>query len=214
MLAENAEIRALTAGDRRFDAEAVRMLERALAVEPAHQRARWFLGVAQRQAGEAAQAAATWEPLLAMVDAATAASLRPQINAARGEAGLEPLAAPEPAVSPVNITVSVSLDPKLAMQYPDGASVFVIARQADDAPVPVAARKLSPQAFPLTVTLTDADSLMPARKLSELAQVQLSARVSASGDASARPGDFESAPVLVDNGAEVAAALLIDRIRQ
>jgi cytochrome c-type biogenesis protein CcmH len=53
---------------------------------------------------------------------------------------------------------------------------------------------------------------MPTMKLSQLDKLQLSARVSASGDASAQPGDFESAPVLVDAAPVVAAALLIDRI--
>jgi cytochrome c-type biogenesis protein CcmH len=212
ILTEAAEARALAAEGRRFDEEAVSMLRHALDQQPDHQRARWFLGIAQRQAGQPAEAVKTWEPLLGQVDPATVASLRSQINAARADAGLEPLPEEIAAVSPVTITVSVSLDPALAMQYPDGASVFVIARQADGAPMPVAVEKLQAARFPLTVTLDDSDSLMPTMKLSQLDKIQLSARVSASGDASAQPGDFESAPVLVDAAPEVAAALLIDRI--
>jgi cytochrome c-type biogenesis protein CcmH/NrfG len=84
---EAAEARALAAPDRRIDDEAVAMLDRALELQPRHQRARWFLGIARRQRGEAAEAAAIWESLLADVDARTAASLRPQIDAARAEAG-------------------------------------------------------------------------------------------------------------------------------
>ena len=49
LLAQAAEARALAAPDRRFDAEAVSYLRRALAVQPTHQRSRWFMGVAQRQ---------------------------------------------------------------------------------------------------------------------------------------------------------------------
>ncbi|QOW25571.1 tetratricopeptide repeat protein [Lysobacter sp. H23M47] len=213
LLAEAAEVRARSHADRSFDAISVSMLERALAQQPDHQRARWFLGIAQRQAGDAAAAVATWEPLLSQVDPATAASLRTQIDAARLDAGMEPLPEAAPvAASAVNITVSVSLDPRLAMQYPQGASVFVIARQTNGSPVPVSVKKLQAGAFPLTVTLTDNDSLMPTMKLSELEQVRLSARISASGEASARPGDFESAPVEVEAGPEVAAALLIDQV--
>src|SRR5690606_3276245 len=44
-----------------FDDEAVALLERAIALQPANQRARWFLGVAQRQRGQDADAVATWE---------------------------------------------------------------------------------------------------------------------------------------------------------
>lgn len=213
ILTEAAEVRARSHADRRFDVTSIEMLMHALARKPDHQRARWFLGIAQRQAGDAAAAVATWEPLLTQVDPATVASLRPQIDAARLDAGMEPLPDVAPvATSPVNITVSVSLDPRLAMQYPQGASIFVIARQTDGSPVPVAVKKLQAGAFPLTVTLTDNDSLMPTMKLSQLEQVRLSARISASGEASARPGDFESAPVEVEAGPEVAAALSIDQV--
>lgn len=216
LLAEAAEARAKADPKRLFDEQAVAMLRHALEIEPQHQRARWFLGIARRQAGQPAEAVAIWEPLLAQVDAATAASLREQIDLARVDAGMEPLPpAPEtPAAdaSPVTITASISLDPALAMQYPDGASVFVIARRPGGPPMPVAAEKLQPAGFPLTVTLTDADSLMPTAKLSDLAQVELSARVSASGDATPQTGDFESAPVVVENGPEAAAALMIDRV--
>ena len=213
LLAEAAEARAKAADGRRFDAEAIAMLQHALQVEPDHQRARWFLGIAQRQAGQPAEAVATWQPLLGQVDTSTAASLREQINLALADAGMEPLpAAPAAVASASRITVSVSLDPALAMQYPDDAVVFVIARQPDGPPMPVAAEKLRAAAFPLTVTLDDGDSPMPTLKLSQVEQVELVARISASGDATAQPGDFESAPVLVETGPDAAAALMIDHV--
>ena len=117
LLSEAAQSRALAHPQRLFDAQAVDLLKRAIATEPAHQRARWFLGIAQRQAGDNAAAAATWEPLLAQVDAATAASLRKEIDAARADAGLPALAAaPEaPAAEAGNaLAVQVTLDPDFA----------------------------------------------------------------------------------------------------
>ncbi|HZX81506.1 MAG TPA: tetratricopeptide repeat protein, partial [Lysobacter sp.] len=80
LLAQAAEARAFAAEGRRFDDAAVALLRRALAVDPRHQRSRWFLGVAQRQAGNAAEAAATWQSLLADVEPATAGPLRTQID--------------------------------------------------------------------------------------------------------------------------------------
>lgn len=94
ILTDAAQARALADPAHRFDAQAVALLESALAHNPGHQRARWYLGVAQRQAGQNAEAAATWAPLLTQVDATTAASLRREINAARTEAGLPPLPPP------------------------------------------------------------------------------------------------------------------------
>lgn len=136
VLVEAAEARALADPHRRFDAQAIALLERTLQLQPEHQRARWFLGIAQRQAGDPAQAARTWETLLPMVDPRTAASLRTQIDAARSEAGLAPLA-PAPEATPSDhalsnhaITVKVALDPEFAarVRLRGDASVFVIAR--------------------------------------------------------------------------------------
>lgn len=212
LLTEAAQARALAADGRRFDADAVAMLRHALAVDPQHQRARWFLGIAQRQAGDSAQAAATWLPLLRQVDAATARSLFEQINLARADAGQEPLPSSELPAPVAGITVSVSVDPALAARYPDGAYLMVIARQPGGPPMPVAVEKLQPAAYPVTVTLDDGDSPMPTLRLSQVEAVELSARISATGQAAAQPGDMESAPVLVETGPEAAAALVIDRV--
>jgi cytochrome c-type biogenesis protein CcmH len=210
VLTEAAETRARGDANRRFDDKAVAMLRRALELQPAHQRARWFLGIAQRQAGRHAEAARTWEPLLAMVDAKTSATLRPQIDAARADAGLEPLPEAAPA-SEAGLTVEVALAPALAERLPPNASVFVIAR-ATGTVMPVAVERVPASGFPITVRLDDGDSPMPTRRLSELDRVEVLARVSARGDAMARSGDLTSAPVVVDNEAGGKLGITIDRI--
>ena len=217
LLAEAAEARAMAADNRELDAEAVAMLRRALELQPMNQRARWFLGISQRQAQQPAEAARTWEPLLATVDADTADSLREQINAARSDAGLAPLEGPaipvhSGATGAVSINISVSIDPALAMRLPENGVVFVIARQPDGPPIPVAVERFSAAQLPLVVTLDDNDSLMPTAKLSDMEKVQISVRISASGDAAPQPGDFEAAPVVVATSPNAVAALLIDRV--
>lgn len=213
LLTEAAELRARSAGDRRFDDEAVAMLERALQLDPSQQRARWFLGIARRQAGDAAGAAETWEPLLAQVDAQTVPNLRIQIDQARAAAGLDPLPPPEQARdAQAAVRVSISVDPGLALQMPPDASLFIIARQPGGPPMPVAVQKRPLEVFPIQATLTDADSLMPTATLSSLEQVELVARISASGDAIPQPGDLESEPVVVATGPDAVAALLVDKV--
>src|SRR5690606_21486308 len=164
--------------------------------------ARWFLGVWQRQEGQSAEAAETWEPLLVQVDAATAKTLRVQIDAARKDAGLPPLpAAPTGDAASTNaLTVKVSLDPDFAarVRLRGDASVFGIARIPDGPPMPVAAEKHSLQDLPLTVTLDDADSPMSTQKLSSLKEVEVFARLSSSGEATRQDGDIDSKPVRVE----------------
>lgn len=199
-LTEAAQSRAMAAPDRRFDAKAVAMLQAALQASPDHQRARWFLGVAQRQAGEDAAAAKTWEPLLGQLQGDTAATLRGEVNAARAAAGLPPL--PEPAATAPgagSLQVAVELDPAFAarVRLDGNAQVFVIARQPGGPPMPVAAERHAVSELPFTTTLDDADSPMPTQKLSQLREVELVARLSASGNAMKQDGDIESAPVRV-----------------
>ncbi|HZV38879.1 MAG TPA: cytochrome C biogenesis protein, partial [Pseudoxanthomonas sp.] len=157
--------------------------------------------------------AKTWEPLLAQVDAGTAASLRQQIDAARAEAGLPTLSEPATPTSGNTLTVKVALDPDFAsrVRLRGDASVFVIARMPGGPPMPVAVEKHALSELPLTVTLDDADSPMPTQKLSALKEVELVARISASGNAMRQDGDIESAPVRTSVPADKPVALTIGK---
>ncbi len=200
-----------------FDDTALALLQRAVAHQPENQRARWFIGVAQRQRGLDREAADTWEALLPDVDAATAASLRTQIETARGAAGATPgltpadvasgstalpaavPPAPTAEASAPGLRVRVSLDPDFAarVRLRGDTTVFVMARAPDGPPMPVAAERHAIQDLPLDIVLDDADSPMPTQKLSQLREVVVSARLSASGTANRSEGDIESALVLV-----------------
>ena len=215
LLAETAEMRALATPERRFDAEGVAMLRHAIELQPMHQRSRWFLGIAQRQASQPAEAARTWEPLLTVVDAAAAAPLRAQIDAARAEAGLAPLpaAASPSAAAPAQggLKVKVTVAPELAAKIPPNATLFVIARQSGGPPMPVAVEKLAATDFPREVVLDDGDSPMPTMKLSQLDTVDVLARISASGNAMPQSGDLEAKVKPSDKSGVVE--LVIDSVR-
>lgn len=196
LLAEAAEARALASPDRRFDDEALAMLRRALERQPMHQRARWFLGIAQRQAQQPGEAAKTWEPLLAVVDPKTVESLRAQINAARAEAGMKPLpATPAAPAAKALLRVTVDIAPELKSTLKPTDALFVLARQADGPPMPVAAKRIPATSFPVTIELSDNDSPMPTMKLSQAGTVEILARISRTGMANRAVGDLESAPV-------------------
>lgn len=200
LLAEAAEVRALLDPERRFDEQAGELLQRALQIDPNHERARLFTGVMQRQAGHAAAAAATWEPLLVGLDPAPAAALRERINEARADAGLEPLAdAPAAEAGAHAIQVQLSLAPALAgdTRFGPDTTVFVLARIPDGPPMPVAVQKRRLGELPLQLTLGDADAAMPTLKLSAMSEVEVLARISPSGDATPQPGDVQSVPVRI-----------------
>lgn len=209
VLVEAAEASALADPKHRFNPQAVTLLQHALQVQPQEQRARWFLGISQRQDGKPAEAAKTWEPLLAQVDARTAGPLRAQIDAARSEAGLAPLPAAIAVSSAHGLRINVKLEPTLIARVAGNASVFVIARVPNGPPMPVAVEKHSVQELPFTATLDDSDGPMPMQKLSALQDVEVIARLSVSGNAMPQPGDLESTPVHVHLPANHAVELTI-----
>lgn len=212
LLVESAELSALASQGRKFDADAIASLRRALEIQPTHQRARWFLGISLRQANQPAEAARTWEPLLALVDPRTAASLREQIDAARKDASLPPLPAAPATAASGGLKIRVALAPALAAKLPTNASLFVLARQPDGPPMPVAVEKLAAKDFPIEVVLDDGDSPMPTMKLSQLPQVAVLARVSASGQAIAQGGDLASKPQTVRTDRKDALEIVIDQV--
>ena len=199
ILTEAAQARAQAHPERLFDDKAVAMLEHAVSRQPQHQRARWFLGIAQRQGGRNAEAAATWEPLLAQVDGTTGASLRKEIDAARADAGMPPLppAPTTPAATAGGPQLAVKVTAAPNIRIDGNAVVFITARAVDGPPVPVAVERHRFADLPGSIILDDADSLMPTAKLSQMAEVLVQARLSATGSADRSEGDIETTPVRV-----------------
>ena len=208
LLIEAAQARAQAAPDRRFDDQAVAWLRHALEVSPEAERAAWLLGIAQRQRGQDAEAAHTWETLLPRLAPGAAQALREQIDVARQHAGLPPLPGAAPARA---LSVQVALDPDFAsrVRLPGETVVLVIARIPGGPPMPVAVEKHALQDLPLTVTLDDGDSPMPTQKLSTLHEVEVLARLSASGKALPQDGDIASPAMRVKLPANEPVALTI-----
>lgn len=203
LLVEAAQTRAQAAPDFLFDDTAAQWLQHARELAPDNERAIWLIGIVQRQRGQNEDAARTWEALLPKLESAAAAALQEQIDIARGKAGTEPASAAPAATSANAITVTVTLAPSLAARAASGKdTVFVIARVPGGPPMPVAVERHPVQGTPLTVTLDDADSPMPTQKLSALKEVEVFARLSASGKAMRQEGDVDSTPVRVSLPAE------------
>lgn len=208
---EYAESLLRSSPDRRFPPMAVRMLERAVAQSPGNQRALFFLGIQRMQDKRPAEAAALWEKLLALLSPEAAAALRPQVDAARLAAGLPALAAARPVIaSGAGIEVELRIDPTLAALVHPGDILYVFARALDGRGPPFAVKRVVLQALPIRIHLSDADSPMPAARLSSQSKVQLMARVSRSGDARPASGDIQADPQQVQVGGK-AATLILNR---
>lgn len=194
VLVEAAQARAQTSPTRQFDDTSLQWLLHAQELDPNSERAAWLIGVALRQRGQNAEAAQVWETLLPKLEPGAAAALREQIAIARQADGDGPAA--ESGAHALRVSVALAPGTKVGA-LPANATVFIIARQPGGPPMPVAVEKHALADLPLTVTLDDGDSPMPTVKLSALDEVEVFARVSASGQANRQEGDVDSAPVRV-----------------
>ncbi len=106
----------------------------------------------------------------------------------------------EASALPASIAGTVSLDPALKARVAPEDMVFVFARHADPArgAMPLAMLRTRVADLPLRFELSDNNAMSAEHKLSSAEKVIVHARVSRSGDATARSGDLEGASPPVD----------------
>lgn len=96
--------------------------------------------------------------------------------------------ASEQAANPKTVSVKVELDPSVTL--PSQGIVIVSVHSADGAPMPVAARRMPLSQFPLTLTLSDSDSMIPERLMSSLPTMIVKARIDTDGNVMTKKGDW------------------------
>jgi len=216
-----AETDATLRQDHLIQGRARTLLEQAVKLQPDNQRALWLLGISQFQAGQYAQAAATWrllQPLLepgskvAQAVAAQIAMADTRTGNAPAEAASTAAAATASAPAGAALTVQVSLAPALKSRLAAGDTLFVYARAEHGPPMPLAVAKLAASRLPATVTLTDAMGMLPQMKLSSVKRVFVGARISHSGQAIPRSGDLEGDAGIVATDRKSPIKIVIDRI--
>ncbi|WP_305403335.1 c-type cytochrome biogenesis protein CcmI [Photobacterium leiognathi] len=102
------------------------------------------------------------------------------------------------------VTATISLAPDVVM--PKQGDIIISVHSANGAPMPIAAVKLPlTTKFPLTITLTDKDSMMPQRKLSSLSEMLIRARIDSDGNVMTKQGDWygESQKVMLGGDTKV-----------
>lgn len=215
------EARTLAAPDRYFDDASVGELAGVLQAEPGHARALWLRGIALLQRDDRPAALADWRALLAQLDAADERSTALAAQIERVEQGLDPFpstrADTEVSTSPdiaelpaapagTAISVAISIAPALAARLSGQETLFVIARAPGGPPMPLAVRRMAAADLPAQVVLTSADAMRPGATLADVAELEVLARISASGQAMPASGDFEghaAAPVAAGGNTQI-----------
>lgn len=173
-----------------IDGRATGLLENALALEPNNENALFYSGFAAASRGETLLAADRWEILLGLnAPAEIRDLLQGRINEWRG---VEPTPVQAVPVEQVGIILAanVSVSEEALAALPETASVFIIARDPQQPSPPIAVTRRQLDELPTKIELSDKDSMVPGRSLSNFAEFELLARVSVSGNPIAQAGDW------------------------
>lgn len=199
-----------SATDRKLAGEPEKLISKALQLDPDNAKALALHGTLQFERGQYAQAAATWQRILAHAEPGSefAQQVQAMVGEARERAGLAPTVQPTAAApdSGLRIRLALSLDAALAAKAAPADPVFVFVRPAAGGP-PLAAIRLSVKDLPAELDLAQAVRMNPA-PLPE--QVVIGARVSKSGQPTAAKGDLEGLSAAVSPAAG-SLKLAIDR---
>jgi cytochrome c-type biogenesis protein CcmH len=216
VMTELAQATALASGGN-LGGRAEELLGRALAASPDHPDALWLAGIAASQRGGYAEAAAHWEKLLRLVQSPEdRQTVEQYVAEARKQAGMEPAvpaampAAPPPAEGApgsagAGLVVNIALAAELRESVSPTDTVFIFARPAEGARMPLAIVRKTVAELPASVTLDDSMAMSPEYRLSGFPSVVVSARVSKTGSATPQSGDLEgvSAPLSPTSGGPV-----------
>lgn len=198
---------------RTLEGEPLRLIERALKLEPDNLKALMLAGTAAFDREDHAVAVRYWDRVVSIgpADQEFVQMARDGANAARERGKLPPAAATAPVVpvapvaqvaapgAPVAAALAASavsgtvrLSPKLQALAAPEDMVFIFARPAEGSRMPLAIVRKQVKDLPVAFTLDDSTSMSPAARLSGAQRVIVGARISKSGQAMPQPGDLQS----------------------
>ena len=205
LLVDYAEALATIAGNR-LTGEPSRFLDRALDLQPAHQKGLWLAGFAALQAARPSVATERWQTLLALQDPQSEqARVITQLIARTGEE------APAGA-GQARLDIRVELAAELAATLDGSETVFVYARAVDGPPMPLAAVRRAASELPLAVTLDETTRMAGPLTLASAKQVLIGARVSRSGSVAPASGDLQGLTGPIEVGTPTPVTVVIDRV--
>ena len=188
---------------------------KSLALDAKQPKALWLAGSEAFVRKDYAKALEYWEALAPLTEPESEVSRAIQANIAEARTlltgGKPAPSTPQPAVAgkaPAPTAAgkdhalkgTVALDKAIAARVQPNDTVFVFARAAQGPKVPLAIRRITVKELPYTFALDDSAAMAPGMVISAFPQVIVGARVSRSGDATPKPGDFEGYSPPVEPG--------------
>jgi cytochrome c-type biogenesis protein CcmH len=170
------------------------LVNKALSIEPENTTGLWFAAMAFAQQGDKKAAISYLRKLELVLPADSPDKQQIHDIIANSESKLagKPTekAVQQPAKSNGSIAVQVSLAGELQSGVKPEDTVFIYAQALSGPKMPLAIIRKQAKDLPLSVRLSDGNSMLPNMKLSNFKQVRLLARISKSGNPAPQSGDL------------------------
>ena len=222
LLADHADVLAMMQG-RSAVGEPLKLIERALSLEPNNLKALALAGSAAFERKDFAAALGYWGKARKLApDGEFANSLdasiaeikqaAPGVVAATATPTRPEVAVQSAAPTTGVITGTVSLAPALLARAAPTDTVFIFARAAEGPRMPLAIVKKQVSDLPFNFKLDDSTAMSPQMKLSNFSDVVVGARISKSGQATPTAGDLtgQSGPIKAGGA---AVNLVVDNVQ-
>ena len=177
------------------------LIKRGLEKAPMFPNGLWLAGMAAEQRQDYAAAHDYWTRLLPLIadNPDSTREIRRLIGVLeQSDPSLAAATDATPATAELSLRIDISTELKGRADPED--AVFIYAKAVQGPPMPLAVKRMQLKDLPVEVTLSDADAMMPAMKLSSFDQVVVGARVSRSGNPVAQNGDFFAETGGIDRG--------------
>jgi cytochrome c-type biogenesis protein CcmH len=188
LLIESASILAQLQNDQ-FRGEPIKLVNQALQLDENNVEALWRLGLYQYQQNTIDLAIATWErtlPLMPSQSKAKIALMKTLVMVKEKHSGKSQ------KDETVKLTVNVEINANtMQNRLRTNDFIMIYVRAASGMPIPIAIEKMRLKDFSGKVTLSDNNSVMPSRLLSQAGKIIAVARITKTGQAIKQAGDIE-----------------------
>ncbi len=162
------------------------LLEKVLAIDPNVPMALWLMGNAEMQLEQPEKAAKYWTTLYYIFPEGSENRMKvgqqldaigklPKSSAAPAQNSTSKAAPAQASDQAIHITLDIAPEAQAKLK---GTTVFIYAKSQTGMPMPIAAKKFPGEQLTSSITITEADELMPNRKLKDIAQIKVGIKIS------------------------------------